>query len=101
MKIPWYEKLNDIVSQYGMVKLDTFCPEIVQSYTFNGQWIFDHYIDNDFAFMKYDKEANSLILEPLTQYNYFSYIKTLKKTMVDIKNYQMNCKLNEIKEDFK
>lgn len=100
MKIPWFEKLNDIVSQYGIVPIESFSPEIVQPYAFNGQWIFDHYIDNDFAFMKYNQEANCLVLESMTPYNYFSFIKALKKTLVDVKTYQMNCKLNEIKEDF-
>lgn len=101
MNIPWFEKLNDIVSQYGIAPIDSKCPEVIQSYTFNGLWIFDHYLENDFAFMKYDKEANSLVLESTTQYNYFSFIKELKKTIVNVKTYQMKCKLNEIREDFK
>ena len=100
MKIPWFENLNDIVSQYGIVEIDSFCPG-AESYTFKGLWIFDHYIDNDFAFMKYNQEDNSFLLESTTTYNYFSFIKTLKKTLVDVKTYQLKCKLNEIKEDFK
>ena len=101
MKIPWFENLNDIVSQYGIVEIKSFCPKIVKSYTFNGLWIFDHYIDNDFAFMKYNEEDNSFLLESTTQYNYFSFIKELKKTIVNVKTYQLKCKLNEIREDFK
>ena len=99
MKIPWFERINDIVSQYGIVPLESISP-VIESYTFNGEWIFDHYIDNDFAFMKYNEEKNNFLLEPLTQYNYFSFIKELKKTIVNVKTYQLKCKLNEIKEDF-
>ena len=99
--VAWYTKLDDIVAEYGVVQNNkySFCPG-VNSYSFNGQWIFDHYAGNDFAFMNYNKEANCLLLESSKQYDYFSFTRKLTKTIKDVKTYQMKCKLEEISEDF-
>ena len=73
MKIPWYEKLDDIISQYGIVHIDSLISG-VQSFAYNGQWIFDRYNTNDFAFMRYNEKVNDLLLESVKPYNYFSFI---------------------------